>query len=50
MAKPTTVDLRCEDCDIDYKLTYDDALNLEPDVCPFCGADIEDEEEEDEDE
>lgn len=47
-----SLDLRCEDCDLDYRITYTSRKgpSLAPDVCPFCGDDIDTDPPDDEDE
>ena len=40
--------LRCDDCEANYTVTWNDADgNIEPSFCPFCGVDLEDDDEDD---
>lgn len=32
-----TLTIYCEDCYGEATVTYDDAIFIEPDKCPFCG-------------
>lgn len=44
----TSEDIVCEECDAEFSIQYDDAYNSLK-ACPFCGADLGELEEDDED-
>jgi|TARA_B100001964_G_scaffold140027_1_gene154327 Zn-finger nucleic acid-binding protein len=38
--------ISCPNCDVEYKIIWDDEQEAYPDTCPFCGGEIIDEENE----
>ncbi len=50
--KEDIIEIQCEDCLADFEIKYNEQETNEPSYCPFCGADLDyewtdDEEEED---
>jgi hypothetical protein len=46
-----TIKLVCLSCDIEYTIKYsEEELKVSPDICPFCGDEIEHEDDSDSDE
>lgn len=47
MSDEIVYELECDSCGVLYEITVEDEEKNEPVYCPFCGADIDIEDEED---
>ena len=49
--KEDIIEIECEECKAEFEMKYNEAEHGEPEYCPFCGADLnyewDDDEEED---
>ena len=54
MDKEDIIEIECEECKAEFEMKYNEAEHGEPEYCPFCGADLnydwDDDEEEEYDE
>ena len=48
--KEDIIEIQCQDCHEDFEIKYNEATDGDPMYCPFCGADIEYDQEDEDDE
>ena len=48
--KEDIIEVTCDSCQSDYEIRYNEEKDSEPIYCPFCGADIDYEEDDNESE
>ena len=48
--KEDIIEIECEECKAEFEMKYNEAEHGEPEYCPFCGADLNDEWDDDEEE